>query len=383
MKTQGIGRRVLVAHSGAELYGADRVLLESVRAFVADGSVVLVTVPSTGPLLAQLKIAGAEVEICQTPVLRKSALSVRGLLGLAGESVTGAWRGYRLLRRFRPDAVYVNTVTIPLWPALGRLAGAPVLVHVHEAEKTAAKPLRTALALPLLFSSSIVANSRYSADALAEALPRLRQRSTVIYNGLPGPVAPAPPGQVPGSPMRMLYLGRISQRKGVHTAIAAVAAAAKNGLEVTLEIVGAVFPGNEAYLESLHTQIREAGLVEKVTFSGFHDEVWTALAGCDVVVIPSEIDEPFGDTAVEAVLAARPVVVSRTPGLSEAVGAFASAQFFVPNDVESLVAALAVVHRDWSLFRGRAMADSVTAAAQYSPDAYGLRICQELTRLAR
>ena len=44
----------------------------------------------------------------------------------------------------RPDVMYVKTVTIPLWIIAARLARKPVVVHVHEAETDAAKPLRAA-----------------------------------------------------------------------------------------------------------------------------------------------------------------------------------------------------------------------------------------------
>ena len=37
-------------------------------------------------------------------------------------------------RTVRPDVVLVNTITLPAWPAVARVAGRPVVVHVHEAE---------------------------------------------------------------------------------------------------------------------------------------------------------------------------------------------------------------------------------------------------------
>ena len=63
-----------------------------------------------------------------------------------------------------------------------------------------------------------------------------------------------------------------------------------------------------------------------MTFSGFTDDVWAHLAAADLVLVPSQGDEPFGNTAVEAMLAARPVVVSSSSGLDEAVAGYGSAQ---------------------------------------------------------
>ena len=59
--TRSTHQTVLVAHPGAELYGSDRVLLESVSALVVDGWRVVVTVPGSGPLLAAIFERGGEV----------------------------------------------------------------------------------------------------------------------------------------------------------------------------------------------------------------------------------------------------------------------------------------------------------------------------------
>ena len=71
-------RTILVAHPGSELYGSDRVLLESVSGLLDDGWDVLVTVPADGPLVAELRRRGARVELCPSPVLRKSVLRPAG-----------------------------------------------------------------------------------------------------------------------------------------------------------------------------------------------------------------------------------------------------------------------------------------------------------------
>lgn len=370
-----------LAHAGAELYGADRVCLESAKALVSAGAQVAVSLPCGGPLVKMLDDAGARVFICPSPVLRKSMLNPWGLLRLAGAAVAGSVRGIRLLRKIRPDALYVNTVTIPLWPVLGKTLRIPVLVHVHEAERTAAKPVRTALALPLMCAARIVCNSNYSALALAETLPRLAGRTRVVDNAVPGPTAPAAARTTLGPPLRVLYVGRLSQRKGVHTAIAAVAQARAGGLDVELDIVGAVFPGNEGYLDSLHGQVAAQGVGRAVHFHGFDPDVWKWFAACDVAVMPSAGDEPFGDTAVEAVQAGRPVIASRTPGLAEAVGGYACVQLVPVGDPAAMAAALRLVQSEWPELAAAAVKDSAAAATRHSPARYGARIQAELLDL--
>ncbi|MCU1552693.1 MAG: wcoF, partial [Arthrobacter sp.] len=69
--------RVLMAHPGAELYGADRVFLESVAAVANHGAAVTVVLPQTGPLVGELERLQVTVLFCPTPVLRKSMLRPR------------------------------------------------------------------------------------------------------------------------------------------------------------------------------------------------------------------------------------------------------------------------------------------------------------------
>jgi glycosyltransferase involved in cell wall biosynthesis len=372
------GRTVLVAHPSAELYGSDRVLLESVEALVAAGARAVVTIPTDGPLVDALVTAGAIVHHAPTPVLRKSMLRPRGFASLLGQSTRGLVAGVRLMRRERPDAVYVNTVTIPLWILVGRLTGRPVLCHVHEAEGSASRLVGTALAAPLLLATHVVANSRYSVEVLGRALSRVARRTEVVHNGVPGPADPAPTRPALAGGLRVLYVGRLSERKGVDVAIDAIVELRDRGERATLDIVGAVFPGYEWYEEQLRTVIRVLDLDALVTLHGFHRDVTPFLAAADACVVPSRVDEPFGNTAVEALLAARPVVVSDTSGLREAAGGYEAAVFVPPADPSALADALHDIAADWDATRIRAGRDRARAAHRHGPALYRQRIARSV-----
>ena len=382
MNTAGRLFSVLVAHPSADLYGSDRVLLETIDGLRRSGARVLVALPASGPLVPELERRGAAVILSPTPVLRKSMLSAPGMLRLAGTSVHGLLRSVGVIRGARPDVILANTVTVPLWTAAGRLTGVPVVTHVHEAEANASRALRAALALPLLLSRGILTNSRFSADTLAAALPALRGRATVLYNGVPGPAEPVPPREDLAGGLRILYLGRLSHRKGVDVAVDALLRLRRDGVPARLSIVGAVFPGYEAYEAGLRRQVAAGGAEGAVTFHGFQKVIWPFLAQSDVVVVPSRLDEPFGNTAVEAVLASRPVIVSNTSGLREAAAGYSSAQFVEPGDAAPLAAALARVAAGWRDYRADAVLDAAEAERRHSPERYGTLMAAHLALAA-
>lgn len=361
---------VLVAHPSAELYGSDRVLLETVQGLRERGARVVVTLPSGGPLVAEIHARGASVELCPTPIARKSALGVAGALRLLGDVVRGVPAGLRILWRVRPDAVFVNTLTIPLWVVLGRLCRRSVICHIHEGESTAPAWLRRLLAAPLLLAHHLVVNSRFSLDVLAESFPSLRRKATVVDNGVAGPEhAVAAREHIDGT-ARLLFIGRLSPRKGPAVAIAAVSALVARGVDVRLDLVGSVFPGYEWFAAELSAAVDAAAMRDRVSFHGFVRDVWPHVASSDIVLVPSCLDEPFGNTAVEAVLAARPAVVSATSGLLEAAGGYESVLSVEPGRADAIADAVCAILGDWERYRCAAVADSAQARDRHSPERY-------------
>ncbi|MCU1476598.1 MAG: putative glycosyl transferase [Subtercola sp.] len=376
------GLTVLFAHPMAELYGSDRVLLESVIGVVQSGGQAVVVLPESGPLEKVLRDAGAAVRFCPSPVLRKSSLRPRGLLKLVAETLPDLRAARAVIRRVRPDVVYVNTVTIPLWIAAARSLRVPVLNHIHEAEASVPRPIAAALNLPLLFASRLIANSRFSVGVLAKTSPRLAARTTVVPNGVVGPELPPIAREELVGGLHIVYVGRLSERKGPLVAVDALGLLGERGVSATLDLIGAPIPGQHEYMTTLHEHVAAAGITDRVWFYGFDPNIWQHLERADVVVVPSLYNEPFGNTAVEALLAARPVIVSDTSGLREATEGFRSARRVTPGDPASLADELEAVCAAWPDCREDARADRTRAVERHSTETYRRTIATLLLELA-
>jgi glycosyltransferase involved in cell wall biosynthesis len=376
----GTRPRVLVVHPGAELYGADRVLADSASA-LATRFDVTVALPGPGPLVGELERRGLRVVQCRMPVLRNSALRPRGALRLLADTVLGAVPALRLLRSAGAAGVYVNTLTLPSWPALARLAGRRSVCHVHEAEASAPRLLRVGMAVCPALADRVIANSRFSLQVLARTAPWLRRRSTVVYNAVSGPDHVPPPRVALEGPVHLLYVGRLSPRKGPQVAVATLQELLARGVDARLRLLGSVFEGYEWFEAELRATVAAAGLTDRVEFLGFRSSVWPELAASDVVLVPSVMEESFGLTAVEAVLAARPLVVSDTSGLREAAAGYASAQRVVPGDVVLWADAVQRVVTGWDTFRRAAVTDAAEARLRHAPERYAEQLVAELERL--
>lgn len=377
------GLRVLVAHPGAELYGSDRVVLESVAAMVGAGAAVEVTVPASGPLVDELERAGAAVVIEPSLVLRKQVLRPRHWLSTLASTFRAIGASRRLLRH-RPDLVYVNTVTLPLWPLLARLRGVPVLTHLHEAEAAAPRLVLMAMYGPHLAANTVIANSEFSRSVVGRAFRSLASRTRVIYNGVTGPASPAPARErLDGRAVRLAYVGRLSPRKGPDLLLAAAGRLVDDGADVDVDVLGDVFPGYEWFARELRETVARRGPIPQVRFLGFRRDIWGVLDEADIVVIPSRAGEPFGNTAVEAALAGRPIVVSDSSGLREATRDLPGVHRVRPDDPDAIAAAVHEIIARWPSQREQAAAAARLAAARFDPERYRARIVEVVAELAR
>jgi glycosyltransferase involved in cell wall biosynthesis len=374
-------RSILIAHPSADLYGSDRVMLESVTGLVDRGHRVVVTLPSAGALVREIEQRGASVEFCASPVLRKSALRPVGFVKLMVEAARSIPRSISVIRRNAAEVVYVNTLTVPLWILVGRVMRRPVVCHVHEAEASASLTVRRALCLPVLLANRLIVNSAFSLKVISGAIPRLARRAVVVYNAVSGPKTPILARDHLNGATKLLFVGRLSPRKGPDVAIAAVEDLRARGLTAELDLVGAEFPGYEWFTEELRDRVAAHGLTAQVHFHGFQDNVWPFLSRADIAIVPSTIDEPFGNTAVEAVLAARPLIVSATSGLVEAVEGYSSVSQVPPGRPEAIADAVEAVVGDWGRFRACALDDAASAASRHDAGHYGRQIADIVEEL--
>jgi glycosyltransferase involved in cell wall biosynthesis len=366
---------VLLAHASVELYGSDLQLVETAAGCVDAGADVVVVLPGDGPLAERMRDVGARVETLDVPVLRKAHLTPRGIVALGAATLRALGPMTRLIRRVRPDTVLVNTLTSPAWLVAARLAGVAPVCHVHEAEADARWVVRVGLAAPLLLARAVVVNSAAARDVVVSAVPALRRRTRVVYNGVPGPPeAPmsdgggdAGAGAAPGS-AHVVLVGRLSPRKGSDVALEAVALLRGTGRDVRLTLCGSVFTGYEWFEDQLRVRAAADDLAGAVDLVGYADP-WEWFARGDVVVVPSRV-EPFGNVAVQAMLAGRPVVASRTQGLAEIVKDGETGLLVRPDDPVALADAIAELLDDPARASALAEAGRTDAAERFGAQRY-------------
>ncbi len=285
-------------------------------------------------------------------------------------------------------------VSIPLrWPRVARAARRADLVHVHG-DVTAILALALLRGRPAVFTThglhllrrsegarraavaralraavgaadATLCTSRAERDELAMLLgPRLAPRLTVVHNGieLPPPVAPAARAAtraalgLAADDVAALFLGELSARKGVLTAVAAARAAAARGAPIVLLVAG---DGPQAPEVA-------ALACDAVRPLGHRRDAAALLAAADIFVAPST-REGLSFAVLEAMAQGLALVVSDGAGNPEAVG---DAGIVVPaGDVDRWARALEALAGDRAERERVGSAAAERAATQFSVQA--------------
>lgn len=174
-------------------------------------------------------------------------------------------------------------------------------------------------------------------------------------------------GPLPEEPWRwrLLNVGRIDERKGIDTAIDALA---HLPADATLTVAGA---GDDQALRALRERAARAGLDGRVAFLGAQDRdrLRAVYADADAVVFPVRWDEPWGLVPLEAMALGRPVLATGRGGSAEYLRDGENALLFPADDPQALAARLLELAVDRDL-RGRLRAGGLATAARHTDAAF-------------
>ena len=168
---------------------------------------------------------------------------------------------------------------------------------------------------------------------------------------------------------RLLYAGRIDERKGVRTAIEALAELAP---EVSLRVVGDGDPDHRRMLAAL---AEDLGLGPRVALEPGvgQRELAGIYAAADVLVFPVLWSEPWGLVPLEAMATGTLVLATGTGGSGEYLRDRENCLLFEPGDVKGLARSAGALAGDPAL-RARLREGGLATAARLTEHAYNAAI---------
>ena len=261
----------------------------------------------------------------------------------------------RELRAFRPDVVHVHEPLAPVvgWDACG-YRHAPVVGTFHAYSTSPFPNTMASLAGARRRFNQLSARIAVSKAAEWTGRRWFGGRYTVVPNGVDTDLAPHEPRE-PGDDLRVLFVGRAEERKGLPVLLTAFEALAEH-VPSGLTVIGAAPEDVCRYLQPGGTgRVDVLGKVRR-------DELWRRLGEADVLCAPSLAGESFGMVLTEAFAAGTPVIASNIAGYADVVTDGVDGVLVPPADPQRLAEELQLLHHEPG--RREAMGAAARASAQ-------------------
>ncbi len=249
------------------------------------------------------------------------------------------------LAAFGPDVVHAHEPLSPSASMFATLWGrAPVVGTFHAGLDRA---FAYDLAAPYLrrVAGRLAVRVAVSERAAATARRRLGGTYRIVPNGIDvRAFEEAEPRTDLGPGRKLLFVGRLQERKGFRNAVEAFERLARDHDDLRLVVAGE--GRDRSAIAALPADVRV-----RVTMLGTvaNRELPPVHRACDVFVAPNRGGESFGVILLEAMAAGLPVVACDIPGFDEVLTDDVDGLLVAPNDATALARAIARVLGDPAL----------------------------------
>ena len=336
-------KRILYLHAGAEMYGADKVLLELIKGLDSKEFEAHVILPNDGVLVEALRQVGAKVSVLDYPILRRKYFNPKGIADYIRSYNFYAKQIALYAREHSIDMVHNNTAAVLEGIYLKRKLKLPLIWHVHE---IIVKPKAISDFINMLmgrYADKIVTVSQAVANHIKQSPFIKDSQVKVIYNGVDNTVY----YPMDASSIREKFdiaqdalvigmIGRVNAIKGQNDFIEAVEPLLEKNEQAVAFLAGGVFPGEEWRLEELDKRIASSSVVSQIHRIDYYDKTSELYNMFDIFVLPSIKPDSLPTVVLEAMACSKPVVGYNNGGIAEMVVDEKSGHLVKPNSPQEL-----------------------------------------------
>ena len=315
-------QKILYLHAGAEMYGADKVLLELIKGLNKDEFEAHVILPNDGVLAGALESVGAKVKVIDYPILRRKYFNPKGILEYFGSYNRYSKKIAEYAKENGITLLHNNTTAVLEGIYLKRKLKLPLIWHVHE---IIVKPKAISDFINFLmgrYADTIVTVSNAVANHVKQSRFVKNNQVQVIYNGVDNTVY------------------RVNAWKGQGDVLEAVTPILKANPKAVAFLAGSAFEGEEWRVDELEKAISDLPVARQIKRIDYYSKTTELYNMFDIFVLPSTNPDPLPTVVLESMACGKPVVGYRHGGVCEMVKEGVNGLLATPNQPAELSKAI-------------------------------------------
>ena len=320
-------KNILYLHAGAEMYGADKILLELVTGLDKSKFHPIVVLPNDGILKDKLIENGIETYVVHYPILRRKYFNLKGIINYGLSYFGKSNEIVKLLKNKKIDIIHANTTAVLEGIYLKKKLKCKLIWHVHEIILKPAIINKTISYLIGRYADKCVAVSKAVKKHLIDSKFVDEDKVEVIYNGVDTErFNPNVENKylykewnIPNEAIKVGMIGRVNAWKGQNDFLDAAEGLLKKYSNLYIFIVGSAFAGEEWRVDELKKKIADSQNKDRIIFSEFRTDTPEIHSFFDVLVLPSTNPDPLPTVVLEAMGCGTPIVGYNHGGVTEMV----------------------------------------------------------------
>ncbi len=307
-------KKILITHSSNDNYGASKVLILIINILIEDGFDIYLILPNNGPLNNNKTIKKTNLEIINLGIFRKKYFTILGLINRLYYIIKSSIYIRKILKKNKIDLVYNNTSTLISPSVAAKLVGIPSIYHIHEIPNSNRIYSKFITIFLNNFCRDIICVSKSVYEFWINKGIK-NNKLKIIYNGFN--FNKIEPKIIRNDMMVFTCVSRIIPYKGHALLIELFDQICKKNDNIYLQIVGDTLPQYQNYLDKLKLDIRKRGLLDKIKFMGFRNDVLSILKNSNFLIHTPISPDPLPTVIFEAIKTNTPVITNNLGGAIE------------------------------------------------------------------
>ncbi|AEB30205.1 putative glucosyltransferase [Carnobacterium sp. 17-4] len=347
---------ILYLHAGAEMYGADKVLLDLVKNLDRSKYNPYVILPSDGVLVDAFKKNNINVKIVPYPIMRRKIFNPIGIIKYGIEYIKFSKQLLKIAKNKNINVIHTNTAAVMEGVYVSKKMKIPQIWNIHEII-VKPKVVFKLTSFIIAKTSKVVVTDSNAVKLHLESSEFFNGNIKVIYNGVNSTdFNPTNDSKylykefsIPENSQIIGMMGRVNSWKGQNDFVQAANLIMSKYSDVYTILVGSAFEGEEWRVEQLKKDVSESPYHDRIIVEGYRNDSKGIYKLYDMLILPSTNPDPLPTVVLEAMATGKPIIGYKHGGVCEMVEEGYNGLLAEANNPDDLASKIEILLKDHQL----------------------------------